>query len=381
MHESQTGGKSSRRPPLKLTSFNTNKPMTSLPTTYRAAIVSAPGADFEVVSLPLRAVTGSECLVKVYASGICYSDRAVHSLSSSYPRVPGHEVIGRVVQHGPDVPDAERLRLPLGGLVGAGWLAGSCSACEACRANDMFACARVAAHGSAKDGGHAEYFYALPEGLISIPEDVLDKLSYAELAPLLCAGVSAYDALLACEWRPGDIVGVHGIGGLRHLAIQFATKMGLQVHAISSGPEKQDLAIAMGAVGSVDASADDVAVYFQNLGGAQVILSTAPTAGSMSGLLARALRRAGTLMLVGLPYGGSQADTVSVPGTLLVVNRLNIRGWVPACPANYEACVRFAVHAGIKPRVECCALQDIRSAFDRLLQQRPGLRNVITFAA
>lgn len=172
-------------------------------------------------------------LIKVLASGICYSDRAATAGSplSSYPRVPGHEVVGRVAAHGGP-------GLLAGALVGAGWIGASCGACDACLANEPFACAGGVAHGAGTDGGHAEYMYARPQGpsrrllrcrshvplsgLVRLPEEALGTMSYAEVAPLLCAGVSAYEALLACRdcWSPGDIIGVHGIGGIGHLAIQ-----------------------------------------------------------------------------------------------------------------------------------------------------------------
>ncbi|KZV91212.1 GroES-like protein [Exidia glandulosa HHB12029] len=356
--------------------------MHELPTTYRAAVISEPGATFELVERRLLPPSDNQLLLKIYASGICYSDRAATSGSplSSYPRVPGHEVVGRVVAYGPDVSSTDRERLPPGSLVGAGWLGSSCQACEACEAEETFACPQGVAHGAGMDGGHAEYMYTTAQGLVRLPEEALEHLSYAELAPILCAGVSAYDALLSTRnsWIPEDVVGVHGVGGIGHLAIQYAVKMGLQVHAITS-PGKFDLARTMGAIGAVNATSD-LPDYFSQLGGARLIISTVPSPGGSSSTLAQCLARNGTIIFVGIPYGGDSTDALDISTTLMVVKRLQVRGWVPGCARKYAEAVKFSIQAGIKPMIKTFRLEDIQHAMENLLDDRPAQRNVIVFS-
>jgi len=346
-----------------------------LPKTYKAVVCAIPGAPWEIVTRKLTTPTANQILIRVHASGICGSDHFVKDGTwpgLQYPRTPGHEAIGRIAAIGSDLQDDERFKL--GALAAIGWNGGYCNKCQNCRKGQFWCCVVGAYSGFDFDGGHAEYVYAPATAVVSVPEEALENATYAELAPLFCAGTTVFDAILDCKWSPGDICIVQGIGGLGHLAVQYASKLGLKVHALSSSASKKSLAFDLGAVGYIDTSTTDPVEYIQSLGGANLIMCTAPYADEISRIIPTVAKN-GTIMLV-----SAAVDTeIKFYNLVLNMNRASLKGRCCGCAPDMENCVKYSMDTGVKSIVEEHSLEDFASAYEAVMKNKARFRNVIVF--
>ncbi|KZT28016.1 GroES-like protein [Neolentinus lepideus HHB14362 ss-1] len=351
----------------------------TLPKTYKAASCPGPNKPWQIVTLPLRAPSSEEVLIRVHASGICFSDHFCHTGNwpgLAFPRVTGHEVVGRVAGLGSALQQQEDVteRFKNGALVGVGWNGGYCRRCEFCRKGQFWTCKNGGVTGFTFDGGHAEYMYAPVTAVVSLPEEALEKASYAELAPLFCGGLTVFDAIRTTTWEQGDICVVQGIGGLGHLAIQYAAKMGLKVYAVSSGPSKRSLALSLGASDYIDSSTIDPVEYIQSLGGARIIVCTAPKASHINAIIP-AVGKNGTVTLVSAAVDGN----IEVANLLLNMNRASVRGWCCGTAPDMEQCVKFSTVADVKSFVQTYPLEEFPNAYDRVMSNDARFRNVIVF--
>jgi len=303
--------------------------------------------------------------VKVMACGICHSDAFVkegHWPNLEYPRVPGHEVAGSVEAVGPGVAEWAP-----GDRVGVGWHGSHCGYCDACRSGDFITCRNLRITGMHFDGGYEQYMLAPANGLARIPEG----LGFAEAAPLLCAGVTTYNALRHSGAMAGDVVAVHGIGGLGHLGIQFARQSGFRVAAISRGRDKEELALRLGAHRYIDAAAGDPARELSRMGGARVILATAPNSAAISALVG-GLGRNGTLLAI-----AGSADPLAVSPAQLIGRRLAIQGWPSGSPKDSEDTLNFCALTGVRPMIEEFPLEQAAEAYGRMMANEVRFRAVL----
>lgn len=301
----------------------------------RAVQISAPGAPLELVDREIPDVPRGHVLVKVAANGICHSDSMPGAgMSSSYPRVPGHEVAGTVEALGEGVA-----QWAPGQRVGVGWFGGACLECEACRRGDFVSCQVGKVTGLTSDGGYSEYLVAPADALAAIP----DELSFEEAAPLLCAGVTTFNAIRSSGVRPGDRVAVLGLGGLGHLGVQFASKLGFETIAIARGAEKEPFARKLGADHYIDSTTSDVAAELKALGGADLVIATVTDADAMStavpGLAAR-----GRLVVLGVPH-----EPLAVGAVDLVLGSRGVAGHASGTAKDSEDTLRFAARTGVRP--------------------------------
>src|SRR2546430_763771 len=306
----------------------------------KAGPVPKPGGDFEFVEREIPEPGPRQVRIRVQACGICHSDVIIKEglfPGISYPRVPGHEVIGMIDEVGAGVKDWKR-----GERVGVGWHGGQDGTCPACRRGDFLNCANAMVCGISYDGGYQEFMVAPVEALARMPE----SLDAAEAAPLMCAGVTTFNALRHSGAVPSDLVAVQGIGGLGHLGIQFAQKFGYKVAAIGRGPENSALAKKLGAEVYIDSVGTDAAAELKKLGGARVILATAPNSKSMSALI-DGLGDNGTLLVVGAEF-----DPIEVSPLQIIQGRKNIQGWPGGIPTDSEDTLRFAELTGVRPMIE-----------------------------
>ena len=331
----------------------------------RAVEVPAPGEPFEHVERPVPEPAPDEVRIAVEACGICHSDAYVKEGTYpgiEYPRVPGHEIAGRIDAVGPAVE-----AWTPGDRVGAGWHGGHCFTCEPCRRGDFQGCESAAITGLTFDGGYAEYATVPAEALARIPADLDD----AEAAPLLCAGITTFNALRNAGARPGDLVAVQGIGGLGHLGIQYAHAAGYETVAVSRSPGKRELAAELGADGFVDASETDPAAALTERGGARLILATAPSAAAVEAV-AGGLGRDGELVAVGVP-----GEDVAVDVQGLVGKRASVAGWASGHGRDSQDTLEFSALRGITPRIERFDLADAAAAYDRMLANEARFRVVL----
>jgi len=331
----------------------------------RAVRVSRAGGPFEQVELPVPTPGPGTVLVKVEACGICHSDAAIKEghLPVAFPRVPGHEVAGVIEALGEGVKS-----WAVGQRVGVGWNGGYCGVCTPCRRGDLFACRTRQVTGLSFDGGYAEYMVAPASAVASIP----DELSAVEAAPLMCAGITTFNALRNAGARAGDLVAVLGLGGLGHLAVQFASKMGFRTIAIARGPAKAPLALELGAWRYLDSQATDVAAELQKLGGARVILATV-TEGSAISAVQGGVGVNGTLV----PLAGIPSMTIS---TLPMFGRQSVRGWYSGTSIDSEDTLAFSVLTGVRSRNEVFPLAQVDAAYARMMEGRARFRVVLTMA-
>jgi D-arabinose 1-dehydrogenase-like Zn-dependent alcohol dehydrogenase len=280
----------------------------------------------------------------------------------TYPRVPGHEVAGTV-----DAVADGVFAFKAGDRVGIGWHGGHCGVCDACRHGEFIGCPNKLTCGISFDGGYGEYLIAPVAGLARIP----DELDAVEAAPLMCAGLTTFNALRHCGIRPGDVVAVQGIGGLGHLGIQFARRLGARVVAISRGDDKRALALELGAHEYVDGESADAAAALRTMGGARVILATAPNAQAIAAL-AGGLGLDGTLMIVAAP-----GEPIPVSALTLISTRGSVRGWASGTPADSEDTMRVAVLEGIRPTIETFPLSRAEEAYRRMMSSDVRFRAVL----
>jgi D-arabinose 1-dehydrogenase-like Zn-dependent alcohol dehydrogenase len=335
-------------------------------TQMKVVQVPKPGADFEIVERKIPEPEAGHVRIKVQACGVCHSDVLTKEglwPGIQYPRVPGHEVAGIVDEVGAGVSAWKK-----GQRVGVGWHGGQDNTCRACRRGDFRNCQNVKVCGISYDGGYQQYMVAPVEALVPIPEGLSD----VEAAPLLCAGITTYNALRHSGAMPGDLVAVQGVGGLGHLGIQFANKFGYRVAAIGRGPENAALAKKLGASVYIDSQATKAAEELQKLGGAQVILATAPNSKAMSELI-DGLGPNGKLMVIGAAF-----EPIEVTPIQLITGSRAIQGWASGTPADSEDTLNFAELSGVRPMVETYSLDKAAEAYARMLSGKAQFRVVLT---
>ncbi len=334
--------------------------------TMKVAQVSSPGADFQIVEREIPEPGAGHVRIKVQACGVCHSDVLTKDglwPGIQYPRVPGHEVAGIIDQVGAGVSAWKQ-----GQRVGVGWHGGQDNTCRECRRGDFRHCRNVKVCGISYDGGYQQYMVAPVEALVAIPDSLRD----VDAAPLLCAGITTYNALRHSGALPGDLVAVLGIGGLGHLGIQFANKFGYNVVAIGRGSENAVLAKKLGASQYIDSQSTNAARTLQELGGAQVILATAPSSKAMSELI-DGLGPNGKLMVIGATF-----DPIEVTPIQLITGSRTIQGWVAGTPADSEDTLRFAELTGVRPMIETYPLERADEAYARMLSGKAEFRVVLT---
>jgi D-arabinose 1-dehydrogenase-like Zn-dependent alcohol dehydrogenase len=332
----------------------------------KVAQVPKPGADFEIVEREIPKPGVRQVLIKVQACGICHSDVLTKEgmwPGIQYPRVPGHEVAGIIDELGASVSEWKT-----GQRVGVGWHGGQDGTCLACRRGDFRNCRDLKIPGISYDGGYQQYMLAPIEALVGIP----DSLAATEAAPLLCAGITTFNALRHSGAMPGDLVAVVGIGGLGHLGVQFANKFGYKVAAIGRGAENAALAKKLGASVYIDSKATNAAEELQKLGGAQVILATAPSSKSMSELI-DGLGPNGKLMVVGATF-----DPIEVTPIQLISGSRTIQGWAAGTPADSEDTLHFSELTGVRPMIETYPLEKAAEAYARMMSGKATFRVVLT---
>ena len=335
-------------------------------TAMKVAQIPSPGADFQIVEREIPKPGVGQVRIKVQACGICHSDVLTKEGALpgiQYPRVPGHEVAGVIDELG-----AEVTAWKLGQRVGVGWHGGQDGTCVSCRRGDFRNCRNVKIPGISYDGGYQEYMVAPVEALAAIP----DTLSAVEAAPLLCAGITTYNSLRHSGALPGDLVAVQGIGGLGHLGIQFANKFGYKVAAIGRGSENAALAKKLGASLYIDSKATNAAQELQKMGGAQVILATAPNSKAMSELI-DGLGPNGKLMVIGATF-----DPIEVTPPQLIFGSRTIQGWAAGTPADSEDTLRFAELSGVRPMIETYPLEKAAEGYARMMSGNAQFRVVLT---
>ena len=332
----------------------------------KAVQVPKAGGDFEIVERDIPQAGPGQVRIRVQACGVCHSDVLTKEGAwpgIAYPRVPGHEIAGVIDDLGPGVTSWKK-----GQRVGVGWHGGQDGTCPNCRRGDFGICVNLKICGISYDGGYAEYVVAPVEAVASMPE----SLDAAEAGPLMCAGVTTFNALRHSGALPSDLVAVQGIGGLGHLGIQFAQKFGYRVAAIGRGPENGALAKKLGAHVYIDSAATNAAAELQKLGGARVILATAPSSQAMSSLI-DGLGANGRMMIVGATF-----DPIEVSPVQLIINRRDLQGWVAGIPADSEDALRFAEMTGVRPMIEKYPLAKAAEAYARMLSGKAEFRVVLT---
>jgi len=332
----------------------------------KVAQVPSAGADFQIVDREIPRPGVAQVRIKVQACGICHSDVLTKEggwPGIQYPRIPGHEVAGVIDELGAGVSEWKQ-----GQRVGVGWHGGQDGTCPACRRGDFRNCRNLKIPGISYDGGYQQYMLAPVEALVAIPE----SLSAAEAAPLLCAGITTFNALRHSGAMPGDLVAVVGIGGLGHLGVQFANKFGYKVAAIGRGSGNAALAQKLGASVYIDSKSTSAAGALQKLGGAQVILVTAPSSKAMSELI-DGLAPNGKLMVVGVAF-----DPIEVTPLQLISGSRTIQGWAAGTPADSEDTLRFAELTGVRPMIETYPLERAGEAYARMMSGSAQFRVVLT---
>jgi D-arabinose 1-dehydrogenase-like Zn-dependent alcohol dehydrogenase len=335
----------------------------------RAVQVTTAGGPFELVERDIPEPGPREVRVKVQACGVCHSDMVVKLgvfPGINYPRVPGHEVVGLVDAVGADVPVWKTRQ-----RVGVGWYGGHCGHCRSCRKGQFILCENGKISGLSFDGGYAEYMVAPFEALALVP----DELAAADAAPLLCAGITTFNALRNSGLRAGDTVAVLGIGGLGHLGVQYAAKMGCNTVAIARGKDKEPLARELGAHHYIDSTSGDVAAALTALGGAKVILSTVTDAKAMSAAIG-GLSADGRMVVVGV-----SPEPIQVPPFVIVGRRRGVLGWPSGTSIDSEETMAFSALANIRPMIETMPLERAAEAYERMMKGDARFRIVLTTGA
>ncbi len=333
----------------------------------RAVQVSKAGGPFEMVELDIPQPGPRQVRVKVQACGLCHSDVLTKEgmwPGITYPRVPGHEVAGVIDAVGPDVPPLWKA----GQRVGIGWLGFYCGYCESCRRGNFITCANQKVTGIHMDGGYEDYMLAPYEGLAAIPDDIAP----VDAGPLMCAGITTFNALRNTGARSGDTVAVVGIGGLGHLGVQFAAKMGFRTIAIARGKDKAPLARQLGAQHYIDSTAGNPAEELQKLGGAKIILATATSAEAMTATI-DGLSVDGRLVVLGADFKPMPLNTAGLIG-----KRAGLYGWPSGSSMDSEDTMKFSAMMGVRPMTETFPLEKAQEAYDRMMSNKARFRVVIT---
>jgi D-arabinose 1-dehydrogenase-like Zn-dependent alcohol dehydrogenase len=333
--------------------------------TYKAVEVSSPGK-LQVVERPIPRPGEGQVLIRVEACGVCHTDSyTVEGLfpGLSLPRVPGHEATGRIEAVGSRVS-----KWRVGQRVGVGFFGGQDGECEPCRRGDFINCRNLTVSGASVDGGYAEMMIADANAVVSLP----DSLKSADAAPLLCAGVTTYNALRNAPLRAGDLVAVQGIGGLGHLGIQFARRMGFRTVAIARGSEKETLATELGATSYINTLTENPAATLQRMGGAKVILATAASASSMGPLIAGLAPR-GRLIVV-----GGSPEPIQVDPFQLIFGARSLEGSLTGAPIDIEDALAFSALENVRPMIETVSLERAAEAYARMMRGDARFRIVLT---
>ncbi|MGA2641630.1 MAG: alcohol dehydrogenase [Spirochaetia bacterium] len=328
----------------------------------KAVQVPAPGGEFELVTRDIPEPRENEVLLRIDACGICHGDAVAkegHFPGIVYPRIPGHEVVGVVQKTGTSASAWKT-----GQRVGVGWHGGHCFQCRACRRGEFWACEKTMTTGVSSDGGYAEYMTAREEVLVAIPEE----LSSVEAAPLLCGGSTSFGALRNSGAQGGDLVAIQGFGGLGHLALQFAVRLGFRTVVLTRSREKQDLARKLGAHACIDTTSADPVKELKKMGGARVILCFAPDSKAI-GELVGGLGRGGQLIIV--TYAN---EPMQLPPALLMRGGQSIRGWVGG---NMADTLSFSVLFKVAPMVEVFPLEQAAQAFEKMMSAKVHFRSVL----
>ncbi|HEY8793818.1 MAG TPA: alcohol dehydrogenase [Gemmatimonadaceae bacterium] len=333
----------------------------------RAMQVAKAGGPLELVEKEIPAPGPGQVLVKVHACGICHSDSLTvegHWPGINYPRVPGHEAAGVVSAIGSGV-----LGWKAGDRVGIGWYGGSCGYCDSCRRGDFLSCLiNPQVSGISWDGGYAEYMVVPSEALAHIP----DELSFVDAGPLMCAGVTTFNSLRHSGARPGDLVGVHGIGGLGHLGVQFAARMGFHTVAIARGADKAALAKKLGAHTYIDSTAENAGEALAKLGGAKVIITTVTNAAAMGEVLG-GLGIDGKLILLGI-----SPEPFPVSSLQLIGGRKSVAGWASGASIDSQDTMRFSALTGVRPIVQELPLEKAAEGYKLMMDNKARFRVVLT---
>ena len=334
----------------------------------KAAQISKPSGDWELVEREIPEPEGGQVRVKVEACGICHSDVLVKEglwPGLQFPRVPGHEVAGHIEAVGKDVTAWQT-----GQRVGVGWHGGHCFVCEQCRRGDFAMCINRKVTGFDFDGGYAEYMIAPITALAAVP----DELPAEEAGPFMCAGVTVYNSLRNSGARAGDLVAIHGIGGLGHLAVQYARRMGFKTVAINRGNDKEALARKLGAHHYIDAVAQDVVAELQKLGGARVILATAPNAQAISPLT-DGLSPRGKLLVPAAP-----AEPLTISVLSLILGGRSVEGWYSGMARDSQDTLEFSALSDVHPMIEKYPLNRVADAYEQMHSGRVRFRVVLTMS-
>ena len=333
----------------------------------RAMIVPEPHARLRMVERDLPEPGHHEVRIRVQACGVCHSDTVTVEGAFpgiAYPRIPGHEVIGVIDALGPDVEG-----FAIGARVGVGWSPGYCGYCGNCRRGDTFACENVqGATGVSRDGGYATHMLALASAVVRVP----DGLDAVESAPLLCAGITTFNALRNSGARPGDLVAVHGVGGLGHLGIQFAARQGFRTVAVNRGRDKEALVRSLGAHDYIDTNTQDPAKALQAMGGAKAILATVTNADAMQAI-SGGLGVNGTMMVIGA-VGNLTIDLLG-----MLFKRASVRGWYSGTAADLEDTLKFSQLNSVTSMNEVFPFEQAQAAYDRMVSGNARFRVVLKF--
>ncbi len=333
---------------------------------YLVAQVGKAGGEFELVEREMPVPAAGEVRIKVKACGVCFSDHLVKDglwPGLQFPRVPGHEAVGLVDEVGVGVTEWKK-----GDRVGVGWHGGHDFTCPNCRRGDFVTCVNEPITGVTRDGGYAQYMIARHEAVALLPAEI----DWAEAGPLMCAGITTFNALRNSGARMGDLVGVQGIGGLGHLGIQYAAKAGYRTVGIGRGPENAALATKLGAHAYIDTKATNAAEVLQKMGGAKVILATAPNAKAMSEMIG-GLGVGGKLLVVGAPF-----EPLEVSVLQLLMARRGIQGWPSGTAKDSEETLEFSAYSGVRPLVEKFPMTKVKEAYERMTSGKAEFRVVLT---
>lgn len=336
--------------------------------TMRVVQVPSAKSPFEIVEREIPQPGPGTVRIKVQACGICHSDSVTKEglfPGIQYPRVPGHEVAGVIDAVGEGVPNWKP-----GQRVGVGWNGGYCGHCDHCRRGDFFACVTGQVSGVTFDGGYGEYMIAPASAVALMPDD----LPAVEAAPLMCAGLTTFNALRNSGAKPGDVVAILGLGGLGHLAVQYAAKMGFQTVAIARGKDKEPLAKQLGASVYIDSLAQDPAAELNKLGGAKVILATAISGDAMTAVQG-GLAVNGTLVLVGI------ADSMQISPLFLLTGNRSVKGWYSGTSIDTQDTLAFSARSGVKSMNEVYPLEKVSEAYDRMMSGKARFRVVLAISS
>jgi D-arabinose 1-dehydrogenase-like Zn-dependent alcohol dehydrogenase len=332
----------------------------------RAVVVPEPGADFELVQREIPEPGPEEALVRVHACGVCHSD-AIAKLGiypgMSYPLVPGHEIAGEISALGDRVKG-----WAVGQRVGVGWFGGNCGYCEPCRRGLLLDCQHSVTPGVTADGGYADFVVVHASALASMP----DELSPTDAAPLMCAGITTFNGLRTAGVAAGARVAVLGIGGLGHLGVQFAAKLGYETIAVARGTDKEPLARQLGAHHYVDSTDGDPAAHLSELGGVDLIMATVTNAGAMAALFG-GLRPRGALLVL-----GADPEPLPIPSAALIAGSKQIAGHASGTSIDSEDTLRFSALSGVRPMIETVPLERAAEAYDKMMSGQARVRMVIT---